>query len=55
MILTFFLWKATQITMLFLLSYEACLHVTFTDYKLTFHKKKMEMMLLKNVFDNYLM
>ena len=32
-ILTFLRWKATQITMLFVLFYEACLHVTFTNYK----------------------
>ena len=31
-ILTFLLWKATQITTMFLFSYEVCVHVTFTNY-----------------------
>ena len=40
MILTFLLWKEAQITMLFLLSYEACLHVTFTNYKFSISQKE---------------
>ena len=47
MMLTFLLWKATQITTLFLLSYEACLHATLQIISLTSLKMKMEFMLFK--------
>ena len=47
MMLTFLLWKATQITTLFLLSYEACLHATLKIISLTSLKMKMEFMLFK--------